>query len=150
MSGDNRDASAEPGAGAARGRSVAGIACQSALFFIARRKTDETEMSQRWEFPGGKVEFEETDECALEREFLEEFDAPIRVLRFLGESLFVHRGKTRALAAWEIELLPDSVMALNEHSEIAWLPLERIAELDLADSDKSLLPIIRATVHGEH
>lgn len=132
-----------------QGRSVAGIARQNGLFFIARRKNDDTEMSRRWEFPGGKVEFEETDERALEREFMEEFSAPIKVIRFLGESVFLHRGKARALAAWEIALAPESVEALNEHSEAAWMPLDNIAELDLADSDKSLIPIIEAKIHGE-
>ncbi len=128
-------------------RSVAGIARRGELFFIARRKADITEMSLRWEFPGGKVEAGETDEGALVREFEEEFSASIRVISFLGESIFTNRGKTRALAAWEIELAPESIGMLEEHSEAAWLPLELIKELDLADSDKSLLPIIEATLH---
>jgi len=131
-------------------RSVAGIARRGALFFIARRKADTTEMSLRWEFPGGKVEVGETDEGALEREFNEEFMAPIKVLHFWGESVFVHRGKSRALAAWEIELEPDSIGALEEHSEAAWMPFELIAELDLADSDKSLLPIIEAHLRAQN
>ena len=35
-------------------RSVAGIAIQSDLLFIARRKQDHTEMSHRWEFQAEK------------------------------------------------------------------------------------------------
>ncbi len=127
-----------------RARSVAGIACRNGLIFVARRKADTTEMSLRWEFPGGKVEFKESDQQALTREFLEEFNACIHVKSLLGESIFVHRGKTRTLAAWEIDLEPESVAVLQEHCEAAWLPLDVIAELDLADSDKSLLPFIGA------
>jgi len=125
-------------------RSVAGIAANGSLFFLARRKQDGTEMSHRWEFPGGKVEEAETDEEALEREFLEEFGARIQVVRFLGETRFAHRGRMRMLAAWEIRLEPNDVAILNEHSEAAWLPLESITEMDLADSDRSLLPLVRA------
>jgi 8-oxo-dGTP pyrophosphatase MutT (NUDIX family) len=129
-------------------RSVAGIAVQGELFFIARRKRDASEMSQRWEFPGGKVESAESDEVALAREFLEEFNAPIRVLRFLGESVFANKGKVRALAAWEIALEPAHVAILNEHSEAAWLPLDTIAGMELADSDRSLIPILQASIRG--
>jgi 8-oxo-dGTP diphosphatase len=127
-------------------RSVAGIAVHGELFFIARRRQDASEMSQRWEFPGGKVERKESDEAALEREFLEEFNAPIRVLRFLGESVFANKGKARALAAWEISLDPTNIAILNEHSEAAWLPLDTIANMELADSDRSLIPIVQATL----
>lgn len=127
-------------------RSVAGIAVRGKLFFIARRKPDASEMSQRWEFPGGKVEGTESDEAALVREFLEEFSAPITVLRFLGENVFANKGKIRTLAAWEIALEPGHVSMLNEHSEAAWLPLDTIVEMDLADSDRSLIPILQASI----
>jgi 8-oxo-dGTP diphosphatase len=125
-------------------RSVAGIASAGSLFFAARRKQDDTEMSYRWEFPGGKVEETETDEEALEREFLEEFGARIQVVRYLGETMFAHRGRMRILAAWEIRMQPKDVAILNEHSEAAWLPFESITEMDLADSDRSLLPLVQA------
>jgi len=130
-------------------RSVAGIAVRGGLFFIARRKRDASEMSQRWEFPGGKVEGVESDEVALAREFLEEFNAPIKVLRFLGESVFANKGKIRALAAWEILLEPGNIVTLNEHSEAAWLPLDTIMNMELADSDRSLIPIVQAVIIGD-
>jgi len=130
-------------------RSVAGIATHNGLFFIARRKSDHSEMSHRWEFPGGKVERDETDEQALEREFYEEFGAQIQIVRFLGESIFQHRGRSRVLAAWEILLEPSKIIALHEHSEAAWLSFENLRELELADSDKGLLPLIKASLHNE-
>jgi len=132
----------ENGARVPLGRSVAGIAVHGRLFFVARRKNDSTSMGGRWEFPGGKVEAEESDEIALAREFLEEFAAPIRAIRYLGEIGFTHKGQLRALAAWEIALSPRSVLILNEHSEVAWLPLKEVASIELADSDRALLPLI--------
>jgi mutator protein MutT len=130
-------------------RSVAGIANHNGLFFIARRKRDNSEMSQRWEFPGGKVERGETDEQALEREFLEEFGVQIQILRFLGESAFLHRDRSRGLAAWEILFEPTKIVAFHEHSEAAWIPFEHLWNLELADSDRGLLPLIKVSLHIE-
>ena len=127
-------------------RSVAGIAIKSGLLFVARRKKDHTEMSHRWEFPGGKVEEGESDESALKREFLEVFGANIDVIRFLGESIFENKGRTRTLAAWEVSFSPGSIRQLNEHVEVAWLPIESISNMELADSDRSLIPILEAAV----
>jgi len=129
-------------------RSVAGIAIQSDLLFIARRKQDHTEMSHRWEFPGGKVEEGESDESALKREFLEEFGADIDVIRFLGESVFQNKGKTRTLAAWQVSLSSGQIQHLNEHVEVAWLPIEYISKMELADSDRSLIPIVEAAMNS--
>ncbi|MBR8828277.1 MAG: NUDIX domain-containing protein [Gomphosphaeria aponina SAG 52.96 = DSM 107014] len=44
---------------------------------------------------GGGVEFGETSRAALEREFLEEINAAITNIKYLGclESIFVHQGK---------------------------------------------------------
>ncbi|MCX8014325.1 MAG: NUDIX domain-containing protein, partial [Rectinema sp.] len=123
-------------------RSVAGIAIHNSLVFVARRKKDATPMSLRWEFPGGKVEKDEADEEALHREFEEELGAHIQIMRFLGETLFHHNGQARVLAAWQISFDAHEAWALNEHEEIAWLPYEVLVSLPLADSDRSLLPLI--------
>lgn len=125
-----------------RPRSVAGIAIRGSLVFVARRKADETPMSLRWEFPGGKVEEKERDEEALMREFEEELGARIDILRFLGEVAFEHNGQERVLAAWQISLNAGEVRTLNEHGEIAWLPYETLAALPLVDSDRALLPLV--------
>lgn len=125
-----------------RPRSVAGIAIRGPLVFVARRKPDETPMSSRWEFPGGKVEEEENDTDALMREFEEELGARIEILRFLGEVAFEHNGQERVLAAWQVSLNAGDVRIMNEHSEIAWLPYEVLASLPLVDSDRALLPLI--------
>lgn len=127
-------------------RSVAGIARRGNLVFVARRMRDDTAMSHRWEFPGGKVEPGETDTDALHREFLEELGASIHVIRLLGESSFHHNGGTRTLAAWLIDMDPEAVTFLREHEEAAWVPWNCLRNLHLADSDRSLLPFIEELV----
>jgi 8-oxo-dGTP diphosphatase len=122
-------------------RSVAGILLREGMVFVARRPPGGA-LGRRWEFPGGKVESGETDEEALEREYFEEFGARIRTVRLVGEEEFSHRGRLRTLAAWLIELMPESILVPCEHGELRWACYSELAALDLADSDRKLLPHI--------
>ena len=67
------------------------------------------------------------------------------MIRFLGESVFQNKGKTRTLAAWQVSLSSGQIQHLNEY-EVAWLPIEYISKMELADSDRSLIPIVEAAM----
>ncbi len=41
-----------------------------------------------WEFPGGKVEPGETEEQAIEREIMEEFNIEVRAKEFIKNSIY--------------------------------------------------------------
>ena len=70
------------------------------------------------------------------------------MIRFLGESVFQNKGKTRTLAAWQVSLSSGQIQHLNEHVEVAWLPIEYISKMELADSDRSLIPIVEAAMNS--
>ncbi|HAP44196.1 MAG: hypothetical protein A2087_14180 [Spirochaetes bacterium GWD1_61_31] len=123
-------------------RSVAGIAIRDGQVFVAQRLPG-GDLGGKWEFPGGKREAGESDQAALVREYLEEFKLTIDVGRPVGESAFQHNGQAYSLAAWEIKLA-DQPLQLAEHSTTAWVPASALAALDLADSDRSLVPAIQA------
>jgi 8-oxo-dGTP diphosphatase len=122
-------------------RSVAGILIRDGRAFVAKRGPDGS-FCGCWEFPGGKVEPGESDEAALAREFDEEFGVEVRAKRLLGVSAFPHRGVDRALAAWLIELAPDSRPRLLEHDEISWASGIELEALRLVDSDRKLLEFV--------
>ena len=52
---------------------TAAILIKSRLILIAKRKASDT-LSNKWEFPGGKIETAESPEECLIRELKEEFD----------------------------------------------------------------------------
>jgi 8-oxo-dGTP diphosphatase len=122
-------------------RSVAGILVLKGKVFIAKRGSTGS-FQGRWEFPGGKVEEGESDEAAIAREYREEFGIDVRALRPLGESVFLHRGEDRVLAAWLIDLPPYTRPKLFEHEEIAWAGAEELASMDLVDSDRKLVRFV--------
>ncbi len=122
--------------------SVAGIARKGNLILVALRLPP-GEMSNTWEFPGGKVEAGEQDVDALIREFDEEFAIPITVKTFIGSSTFIHNEKQYELHAYEVHLQSEN-LELRFHSQVKWLTLDEIEALPLADSDRALIPAIRA------
>jgi 8-oxo-dGTP diphosphatase len=99
-------------------------------------------MGRRWEFPGGKVDKDESDQEALAREYLEEFGIAITVGDFLGSAAFEHRGIERQVRAYRVFFSTEGI-ALMAHSQWRWASLEEIEELDFVDSDRKLLPALK-------
>src|SRR3989338_8933247 len=60
---------------------VAAVLRQDNKFLIAKRKADQ-HVGGKWEFPGGKIEKEETPEACLKRELFEEFGIEANVDSF--------------------------------------------------------------------
>jgi 8-oxo-dGTP diphosphatase len=128
-------------------RSVAGIAREGDKILIARRLPT-GDLGNKWEFPGGKVEEGETDEEALVREYDEEFGVEVIPGPFLASASFEHNGKTYGLNAYEVRL-QSLDFTLREHSAWRWAELAEIEGIgpDFADSDRKLLPELKAYFH---
>ncbi len=108
---------------------------QDNKYLIAKRSTGNPSLIGKWEFPGGKVELNETDEAALEREIIEEFNTVIAVGK-LCATAEIDREHLLKLYRCEHVLGPYRPSA---HSEIKWLSLSEISSLDLAPADRKLL-----------
>jgi ADP-ribose pyrophosphatase len=63
---------------------VAAIIIKDNKYFIAQRNRNK-HLGLKWEFPGGKVEKNETFENALKREIKEELNIDILIKNKLGE-----------------------------------------------------------------
>lgn len=108
---------------------VRGSTCLAAQRAPGMREPD------KWEFPGGKVEPDETAEEALVRELREELGVVVRVGRHAG------RGEAGAvvLDVYFATLLEGEPVA-HEHARLAWLSPDELERLDWAEAD---VPIAR-------
>jgi len=83
------------------------------------------EWKEWWEFPGGKVEANETPEDALRREIREELSANIRVERFLKTVEYdyptFHLSMRCYLCTFESETIQ-----MNEHADARWVNVSEI------------------------
>jgi 8-oxo-dGTP diphosphatase len=121
-------------------RSIAGVAIRGSSVFVARRRSGGS-MGGKWEFPGGKLEPGESDRTAAIREYREEFDVELEVGKAIGETSFANHGKTYELIALLVSFEGEP-RRLQEHDEYLWVCADVLVNLDLADSDRSLLPWI--------
>ena len=101
-------------------------------FFIAQRNRDK-DFSFKWEFPGGKVENNETLEEALKREIMEELGIQIEIkhkiteLRYKQKNLdiFLHYFLCRCVGT----------ISLKEHESSAWVTRSELYKFEFAPGD---------------
>ena len=101
---------------------------------IARRKRPFVGYS--WEFPGGKLEDNETLEECLKREIREELAIEIKVGPLVSLHKHVLNCQTAiALYAYRARYLSGNI-ELNDHEEIKWVLPEDLTKYDFPDPDR--------------
>ena len=87
-----------------------------------------------WEFPGGKIEKDETPEEALVREIHEELDARIRVDRFLTTVEYDYPAFHLSMDCFWCSLT-EGHLTLLEHEAARWLPLDNLSQVNWLPAD---------------
>lgn len=121
---------------------VAALIKKNGKYLIARRSTGSEEVMGKWEFPGGKVEKDETEEHAIEREINEEFEMDIKALRFLTNNVCEYPSKTIDLRLYECKYLSGE-FHLHDHSEYKFVKKEDIVKYDLCPADIPLAEYVK-------
>jgi 8-oxo-dGTP diphosphatase len=99
--------------------------------------------SFKFEFPGGKIDDDETAEEALKRELVEELGLEIEIMTDLG--VYVHHYPDFSISLQGFLCKDDhNDPVLKEHIAIRWLNAYQLHLLDWAAAD---LPIIEAIQH---
>jgi len=104
---------------------------------LAARRAVPARLAGRWEFPGGKVDGDESPEDALHREIREELGVRIG----LGDELLgPDDGLWRlsdeyVMRIWLAEVVEGTAEPLVEHDELRWLPLNQWHDVPWLDAD---------------
>ncbi|KAA0990321.1 (deoxy)nucleoside triphosphate pyrophosphohydrolase [Dyadobacter aurulentus] len=92
----------------------------------------------KWEFPGGKVEQNESDEEALVREIREELNVEINILQRLPETS-KDQGWREIILVPFICSLHTANIVLTEHEQILWLDPLDLLTLDWTEADLNVI-----------
>ena len=104
---------------------------------IAKRKSTDS-LGNKWEFPGGKIEDNETSEECLVRELKEEFGININVVNYFGESIYQYPDFKIKLIAYKCKWINGQI-SLNAHDDYKWIPINKLGKYDFAEADKPLV-----------
>lgn len=99
-------------------------------------------ISFKWEFPGGKIEPNETSEETIIREIKEELNLTIKVNGFLLKVEHTYPDFRLIMDTFLCEIEIGEIQ-LNEHIDLKWLTLNELQNLDWAAAD---LPIVQKLI----
>lgn len=105
--------------------------------FIAQRNQNKSQ-GGLWEFPGGKIEPNETENQAIIREIKEELDMNITVIDKYTEIIYEYPDKTINLIVLNCQM-NDNHYALLEHQDCAWTVRSNLKNYEFAPADKIII-----------
>ena len=122
---------------------VAAIVINNKKIFCTQR-LNIGEVALKWEFPGGKIDVNESKAQALEREIKEELDSDISINEYYTTIEHQYEIFHLTMHCNKYTLISDKI-TLKEHLDYCWLPINKLGTLDWALAD---WPIIRKLESG--
>jgi len=122
---------------------VAGVIFyKDSLLCVQRSKNKFSYISEKFEFPGGKIEGVETKEEALHRELLEELNLTIRIKSFFMTVIHEYPDFELTMHSFLCEVNTQE-LTLHEHIDHKWLKVTELQDLDWAAAD---IPIVNKLI----
>ncbi|MDD2478061.1 MAG: (deoxy)nucleoside triphosphate pyrophosphohydrolase [Candidatus ainarchaeum sp.] len=112
---------------------------------VQRPKNKLHYISEKFEFPGGKIEEGETKEEALHRELLEELNLSAKIRSFFLTVVHEYPDFELTMHSYICDT-NSKELTLNEHLDQKWLKINELTALDWAAAD---IPIVDKLILNE-
>ena len=119
---------------------VAAIIEKNNQYLIVQRNRNK-HLGLKWEFPGGKVNINETFEEALVREIKEELNIKINIHEKIADEKYKD-DKIDIVLHYYLCAHESGIMELNEHENFAWVIKEDFEKYDFAEGDGNMLSLL--------
>ena len=125
---------------------VAAIIVNNDKIFATQRGYGE--FKDGWEFPGGKIEQNETAEAAIVREIQEELDTTIKVEKYFDTVEYDYSTFHLSMDCF-ICSIKDGNLTLKEHEAAKWLSANELDTVDWLPADISLIGKLKEELKKE-
>lgn len=115
---------------------VAGVIYKDGKFLIAKRSYGE--FKNMWEFPGGKIEENETHHEALIREIKEELELEIKVNEFITTINYQYSSFKLIMHVYKCDCLSGKIN-FNVHSKVKWITVKDLKNIKWVPADIKIL-----------
>lgn len=122
---------------------VCGIIFDGDKIFICRRNAGK-ELSGFWEFPGGKIEVNESTKDALSRELFEELGMRVDVQEYFTTVIHSYTSFVIELKAIKCKFIEASFI-MTDHDSYKWVEIHDLLNWKLASAD---IPVAKELIKG--
>lgn len=124
-------------------RVVAAIILDEGKIFATQRGYGE--FKGGWEFPGGKIEPNETPEAAIVREIKEELDTEVQVIELLDTVEYDYPKFHLSMDCFVCQVRSGDLV-LKEHKAAVWLTKDALYSVDWLPADRVLIEKIEKVI----
>jgi len=124
-------------------RVTAGVIKDNDKVLLTRRAPKEN-FAGGWEFPGGKIEINETPQACLARELKEELNIDVSVGKFCTEVAHDYGNMNINLIAYYCTII-DGEIQISVHDKYKWVNINDLLKYDLLPAD---IPIAKKVMEG--
>ena len=103
------------------------------------------EFINMWEFPGGKIESNETKEEALIREIKEELDCTIEPTKFALDLEYQYPAFYLKMSCFEA-VIKEGTPKLLEHNDARWLKKDQLDDINWIPADIKIVNYLKETM----
>lgn len=112
---------------------------------LVTQRSEAMALPLKWEFPGGKVEMNETPKTCLKREIKEELNIEINIGKKLNNNTHNYESISIKLIPY-LATIQSGEIKLSEHKSFRFVNISDILNLDWAEAD---LPIVHQLLKRE-
>jgi len=105
---------------------------------LVAQRSEKMSLPLKWEFPGGKIENNESAEDCIQRELHEELNISVRILEKLKNYPYDYEHVTVNLIPFVVKYV-SGIITTAEHKAAIWLKTDELATLDWAAADIPIL-----------
>lgn len=112
--------------------------------FLLTKRVDDDDFNDKWQFPGGGLEFSEDPEQALKREIKEELSVDLKIIRLIPKVYSEVYGDCHLIFLFYLGKIEDNqkIILNEEASDYGWFSYQELIKLPLLSKVRDVCHLV--------